>query len=84
LVIGDWLGSHPLILALLTLIVGGVIAIFSGDIRQFVKLQPQRLTVWILKARLNAAIRDLEKLKALNDHTSVLDGLLCVLDSLGG
>ena len=46
-----------------------MISVFSGDIRQFVKIQPQRLNIWILKARLNSAVINYRRIEEVYQST---------------
>jgi hypothetical protein len=54
-VIHDWIVAHPVAFPLL-LAVGISVpsSVFSGEIRQFLLLPPQKIRVWLLKARINA------------------------------
>ena len=47
-----WLHDHALPLEMLLVIVSGLVAIYADTIRHFVSLPPQRLSTWVLKARL--------------------------------
>lgn len=62
----QWLLAHPIFLWISSILLGGAVSIFSGDIRRFLSIPPQRLTVWILKARLGATAARLEMLVSLN------------------
>ena len=69
-----WMGDNPYqtIFYLLTI----VVSIFGRDIRTFLSIPPQRLSVWILKTR----IRDLEyNLKRLDKvHDDAYQLLMCL------
>jgi hypothetical protein len=71
-IVEAWLISHPLWLAFFTLIGGGLISVFSADIRQFCSIQPQKLNVWVLKTRLRTAARNLERSMQLHDEPGTL------------
>lgn len=47
-----WLHEHALIFEALLVILSALVALYADTIRHFVSLPPQRLSTWILKARL--------------------------------
>jgi hypothetical protein len=62
----QWLAIHPVCLAGICLAIGAAISIFSGDIRRFLSIQPQRLSVWVLRTRLLSTAVKVQRLKVLN------------------
>lgn len=47
-----WLHDHALALEILLVLCSGLIALYADTLRHFLSLPPQRLSTWILKARL--------------------------------
>jgi hypothetical protein len=47
-----WLHDHALPLEVLLVLFSGLVALYADTVRHFVSLPPQRLSTWILKARL--------------------------------
>lgn len=47
-----WLHDHALPLEVLLVLLSGLIALYADTVRHFLSLPPQRLSTWILKARL--------------------------------
>jgi len=47
-----WLHDHALPLEILVVLCGGLVAIYADTLRHFLSLPPQRLSTWLLKARL--------------------------------
>ena len=66
---GQWLLAHPITFALCTLALSCVVSIFSGDIRRFLTIPPQRLNLWVLKARISSAEDKLQKLQKLHENS---------------
>jgi hypothetical protein len=53
--IHDWIVAHPVAFPLFLAIgIGIPSSVFSGEIRQFILLPPQKIGIWLLKARINA------------------------------
>lgn len=50
--IGYWLHDHALPLEILLVLFSGLVALYADTVRHFLSLPPQRLSTWILKARL--------------------------------
>ena len=50
--IGYWLHEHALPLEILVVLLSGFLALYADTVRHFISLPPQRLSTWILKARL--------------------------------
>jgi len=50
--IGYWLHDHALLLIILLVLISGPVALYADTLRHFFSLPPQRLSVWVLKARL--------------------------------
>lgn len=50
-----WIISHPITFAVFLFVAAIPFSIYSTEIKQFLKIPPQRLNVWILKARLSSA-----------------------------
>ena len=50
--IAEWLHRHALPLEMLLVVVSAFIALYADTIRHFLSLPPQKLTTWVLKARL--------------------------------
>ncbi len=47
-----WLHNHALPLETLLVIFSGLVALYADTVRHFLSLPPQRLSTWVLKARL--------------------------------
>ncbi len=47
-----WLHDHALVLEILLVLFSGLVALYADTLRHFLSLPPQRLSTWILKARL--------------------------------
>jgi hypothetical protein len=47
-----WLHDHALPLEVLLVILSGLVALYADTLRHFFSLPPQRLSTWLLKARL--------------------------------
>jgi len=47
-----WLHDHALALEVLLVILSGLFALYADTVRHFLSLPPQRITTWVLKARL--------------------------------
>jgi len=47
-----WLHDHALLLEVLIVIFSGLFALYADTVRHFLSLPPQRLSTWLLKARL--------------------------------
>jgi hypothetical protein len=52
--LADWLHRHALPLEILLVIVSAFVALYADSIRHFLSLPPQKLSTWLLKARLLA------------------------------
>lgn len=50
--LADWLHRYALPLEILVVIVSALVALYADTIRHFLSLPPQKLSTWILKARL--------------------------------
>lgn len=50
--LGYWLHYHALPLEILAVFIAGLIALYADTVRHFFSLPPQRLSTWVLKARL--------------------------------
>jgi len=50
--LADWLHRHALPLEVLLVIVSALVALYADIIRHFLSLPPQKLSTWMLKARL--------------------------------
>jgi hypothetical protein len=74
--IHSWLMAHPLTRELgwflLTLFVTPILAARIPVVWKFLKIPPQRLNVWILKARLSATESRLEKVRKLGSDLPYL------------
>src|SRR5208337_1819938 len=53
--LADWLHRHALPLEVLLVVVSALVALYADTIRHFLSLPPQKLSTWILKARLLSA-----------------------------
>jgi hypothetical protein len=62
-----WLISHPITLAVSLFIAAIPFSLYSTEIKQFLKTPPQRLSVWILKARLSSAEYRLSELQLMHE-----------------
>jgi hypothetical protein len=51
-VIAEWLHKYALPLEILLVVVSTLIALYADTVRHFLSLPPQKLTTWILKAKL--------------------------------
>jgi energy-coupling factor transporter transmembrane protein EcfT len=67
--IGRWFIAHPIIFGLITLVLSCIVSVYSGDIRRFLSIPPQRLSIWLLKARLANAEYKLSQLRDFVGHT---------------
>lgn len=47
-----WLHDHALILEILLVLCSGLLALYADTVRHFLSLSPQRISTWVLKARL--------------------------------
>jgi hypothetical protein len=47
-----WLHDHALPLEVLLVLLSGLVALYADTVRHFISLPPQRLSTWVLKARL--------------------------------
>jgi hypothetical protein len=47
-----WLHDHALPLEVLVVVFSGLVALYADTVRHFVSLPPQRLSTWVLKARM--------------------------------
>jgi hypothetical protein len=50
--IAEWLHNHALSLEMLLVLVSAFVALYADTIRHFMSLPPQKLSTWVLKARL--------------------------------
>jgi hypothetical protein len=51
----DWIVAHPVAFPIFLAIgISVPSSVFSGEIRQFIMLPPQKIRIWLLKARINA------------------------------
>ena len=50
--LADWLHKHAFSLEILLVIVSAFVALYADTIRHFLSLPPQKLSTWVLKARL--------------------------------
>jgi hypothetical protein len=73
-----WSSQHPLSLAFITLFVGGLISVYSGDIRSFISIPPQRLNIWFLKTRISSAEYRLKYLTELHNDTNRLVAVMAL------
>jgi hypothetical protein len=64
----QFIQHHPV----LSFLLACAVSIFSGDIRRFLSIPPQRLNLWILKTRIASTEEKLKRLKAMHDHTNTL------------
>jgi hypothetical protein len=48
-----WIQNHIIFFTLALFVLGSLISIYSGNMRQFLAIPPQKLNVWILKARIS-------------------------------
>jgi hypothetical protein len=53
--IHDWIVVHPVAFPLIALGISIPVSVFSGEIRQFILLPPQKIGIWVLKARIATA-----------------------------
>ena len=51
----DWLITHPITFAVMLFFAAIPFSLYATEIKQFLKIPPQRLSVWVLKARLSSA-----------------------------
>jgi hypothetical protein len=72
----QWLLVHPVFLWISSILLGGAVSIFSGDIRRFLSIPPQRLSVWILKTRLASTVKRLQWLSKIEYEKVILLVLL--------
>jgi hypothetical protein len=47
-----WLHDHALPLEIMLVLLSGLVALYADTLRHFLSLPPQRITTWVLKARL--------------------------------
>jgi len=47
-----WLHDHALPLEVLLVVLSGLVALYADTVRHFLSLPPQRLSTWVLKARM--------------------------------
>lgn len=64
----QWIQHHPV----LAFLIACAVSIFSGDIRRFIKIPPQRLNLWILKTRISSTEDRLNRLKLLHENVQEL------------
>jgi len=50
--IAEWLHEYALPLEILLVVISALVALYADTVRHFLSLPPQRLSTWILKARL--------------------------------
>jgi len=70
--LGRWFIAHPITFGLITLVLSCLVSVFSGDLRRFLSIPPQRLGIWILKARLANAEYKLGQLRDFVGHPYTL------------
>ena len=67
-ILAQLIQHHPVLAFLLAC----AVSIFSGDIRRFLSIPPQRLTLWILKTRIASVEEQLKRIQLMHDETRQL------------
>jgi hypothetical protein len=70
--LGEWFLQHPISFGCITLFFSCLVSVYAEAIRKFVAISPQRLSVWVLKARIDAAVSRLQYLTYLRQDFSAL------------
>ncbi|HET9741424.1 MAG TPA: hypothetical protein VFQ00_01630 [Terriglobales bacterium] len=71
--ISVWVQHHPISFAITLSVLGSFISIYSGSIRRFLAIPPQKLNIEILKARISNAQ---DTLKTLNLYKNDIHALI--------
>jgi hypothetical protein len=67
----DWFADHPVTLATVAaVIVGAPLSVYDTEIKAFLRLPPQKIGVWILKARVAGNEARLVRLRRIADEPS--------------
>ena len=67
-----WLIQHPISFGFATLVISCIVSIYAEPLRRFIAISPQRLSVWVLKARIDAAVSRLEQIKRYRQDFSLM------------